>query len=171
MSAKKVSELSETSIFSGSSYVPVVSEGVTYKMSLENLLQKTLMVEDLSETSTFSDEAYVPLVNGGVTYKMSLENLLQKTLRVDKSSEIDSASAKTSVANGDLILLEDSAAGNSKKKCTKAQFLSDVPQVQTGTSDPAVTPTKTGLIFINTATADIFISTATGSSSDWKKIT
>lgn len=127
-------------------------------------------VSELSETTTFSDTAYVPVVDAGVTYKMSLENLLQKTLRTDKPSEISSVDSKTAISNGDFLMLEDSASSNTKKSCTKAQFLHDVPQVSTGSADPSDAPYKKGLIYINTTTGDIFISSDSSASSDWKAI-
>lgn len=125
-------------------------------------------VSELNELTTFSDTAYLPVVDTGVTYKMSLENLLQKTLRTDKASEISSVSSKTVISNSDFLMLEDSASSNTKKSCTKAQFLHDVPQVMSGSADPADTPSKKGLIYINTTTGDIFIAADTSSSSDWK---
>ena len=127
-------------------------------------------VSELSEITSFSDDAYIPVVKDGVTYKISLENLLQKTLRVDKSSEISSVAAKSISVNSDLIMVEDSAGGNAKKKCTKSQFLHDVPQVETGSADPAYTPAKKGMIYIDTGTGNIFIAADTSSSGDWKKI-
>lgn len=127
-------------------------------------------VSELNEITTFSDTAYVPVVDTGVTYKMSLENLLQKTLRTDKPSEISSVSSKTAISNNDFLMLEDSASSNSKKSCTKAQFLHDVPQVISGSADPSDAPSKKGLLYINSTTGDIFIAADTSSSGDWKAI-
>jgi len=124
-------------------------------------------VSELNELSVFSDAAYVPVVDGGTTYKMSLENLLQKTIRVDKSSEISTVATKTVTSNSDLIMLEDSASSNTKKKCTKEQFLHDVPQVITGTDNPISTPLKKGMIYIDTAHSQIYISKDSTSSDDW----
>jgi len=127
-------------------------------------------VSELSELSEFSDSAYVPVVDGGVTYKMSFENLLQKTLRVDKSSEISSVTTKTIITDGDLIMLEDAASGNVKKKCTKSQFLHDVPQIVIAGSNPVSTPGKIGMFHINTADSRVYISKGTSSSDDWIEI-
>jgi hypothetical protein len=170
MSSKKVSELTETTSFSDGIYVPVVNGSTTYKMSLENLLKKTFR-SDKTELETFSDELFVPLINGSTTYLMSLENLLQKTLRVDKASEIDSVASKSSISDTDLMLMEDSASENEKKKCTKAQFLHDVPQVITGSGAPGDAPAKKGMIYIDTAVSDVYIAADTTVSGDWKKIT
>jgi hypothetical protein len=126
----------------------------------------------ISEFSTteFSDDAYIPVVSGGATYKMSLAELLKKTIRVDKSSEIVLFDSKSSIQNNDIMMLEDSDNSNSKKKCTKAQFLYDVPQVSSGSADPSGAPAKKGLIYINTTTGDIFLSADTTGTGDWKAI-
>jgi hypothetical protein len=132
--------------------------------------KKISELTEFADLEVFPDGAYVPLVSEGVTYKLKLENLLSKTLRTDKPSEISSVTAKSVISNNDLLMLEDSSSSNAKKSCTKAQFLSDVPQVLSGTEDPAAAPSKKGLIYINTGTGSIFIAAGTSSTDDWKAI-
>jgi len=79
-------------------------------------------VSELNSLSVFSDTAYVPVVDGGVTYKMSLEDLLQKTIRIDKSSELSEVATKTVITNTDLLMVDDAASSNAKKKCPKQHF-------------------------------------------------
>lgn len=127
-------------------------------------------ISELSSTSEFSDDAYIPVVSDGVTYKMTLESLLQKTLRLDKTLEVSDVASKTTISNADVMMMEDASSSNDKKRCTKAQFLHDVPQVETGSSAPASTPSKKGMLFVDTAAGDIYIAAGTSSSSDWKKV-
>lgn len=131
----------------------------------------TAKISELSTITDFTDTDYIMVVSGGTAYKMTAANFLQKAIRVDKADEISSADAKTVVIDADLILLEDSANGNAKKKATKAQFLVDVGQVSTGTDAPATTPSKIGNIFVDTAHTNVYIATGTSSSADWSQIT
>ena len=132
--------------------------------------KKISELTEFADLEVFPDGAYIPLVSEGVTYKLKLENLLSKTLRTDKPSEISSVTAKSVISNNDLLMLEDSSDSNKKKACTKAQFLHDVPQVSTGSSDPAAAPSKKGSIYINTTSGDIFIAADTATTADWKAI-
>ena len=123
----------------------------------------------LYDLEVFPDGAFVPVVNDGVTLKLSLENLLSKTLRTDKASEISSVTSKSVSVNNDFIMLEDSST-NEKRSCTKSQFLHDVPQIQTGSTNPGSTPSKVGLIYIDTVHCSVFIAIGISSPDDWKLI-
>ncbi len=127
-------------------------------------------IDEYESTSTHDDNIQFLCIAGGVSKLMSLEDILQKTLRIDKPSEINAVSTKINVADSDLMLIEDAADFNAKKKCTKSQFLVDVTQVTSGTTDPASTPGKLGQIYIDTATPAVWISKGIASSSDWIKI-
>jgi hypothetical protein len=127
-------------------------------------------ISELDSTSAYDDNLLILVLEDGVTKTMSAEDLISKTLRVDKPSEINTVSAKSIVTDSDLLLIEDAADSNAKKKCTKAQFLNDVAQVLSGAADPASTPTKKGLIYIETTTPAVWISTGTASSADWLKV-
>ena len=132
--------------------------------------KKITELTELSWDEIFDEDAYLPIVKDGTTYKIKLKNILIKTLRIDKSSEMSTVDAKAISSNNDIIMLEDSAHSNEKKSCTKAQFLHDVPQVQTGNGAPGFTPGKRGMVYIDIDSNDVYIAANYSASSDWKLI-
>lgn len=123
---------------------------------------------DITDSDDFPDGAYIPVVIEGITKKLSLGSLLIKTLRKDKPAQISSVTAKSVINGNDLLMLEDVSSSNAKKSCTKSQFLLDVPQVETGSGAPAYTPSKKGMVYIDTDASDIYLAANNSSSADWK---
>ena len=60
----------------------------------------------------------------------------------------------------------DGATGTNKK-ITKTNLLGDAPQISSGTSAPATTPSKVGDVFVDTNNNNTYVATGTSSSADW----
>jgi hypothetical protein len=82
-------------------------------------------ISELTELTEIGDGDIIPVVSGGETKKITLDNLLAKAVRIDKPNQIESVDSKETIADNDIIMIEDSGDANNKKKITREEFLSD----------------------------------------------
>lgn len=125
-----------------------------------------IKIPELTSATVVNDADLIVISQGGTTIKMTRELFLANVIRSNVAAQISALTEKTTAAEDDAILIEDSEASNAKKMMK----LSRVGGIFTSAGVPASAPPFIGAINIDTTNDDVFIATDTTGSGDWTKL-